>query len=245
VAASGWGAELIPEEQILQSQFPEVLAQIENDQTRIAELEGLFAAANEIEDEDAELEEIDTGNGVLPKALVKALKDERKTLAGEVKGIKKLVKERRLDARRTERAGSLFGNSNEILTEASDTEEEELVKWQRIQEIDEQLARRSALEGELKKLKASIREVEKQKDTLIASARAKISEDEAKKLILERFQRLLTEQFDGYLRQYQRAFIAAMENLWQKYAITTKQILAERNQAAAQLDQFMKELGYE
>ena len=47
VAASGWGAELIPEEQILQSQFPEVLAQIEKDQTRIAELEGLFAAANE------------------------------------------------------------------------------------------------------------------------------------------------------------------------------------------------------
>ena len=158
VAASGWGAELIPEEQILQSQFPEVLAQIEKDRTRIAELEGLFAAANETEDEDADLENVDTENGVLPKALVKALKDERKTLAGEVKGIKKLVKERRLDARRTERTGSLFGNSNEILTEANDTEEEGLAKWQRIQEIDEQLARHTALEGELKKLKANIRE---------------------------------------------------------------------------------------
>ena len=98
VAASGWGAELIPEEQILQSQFPEVLAKIEKDRTRIAELEGLFAAANESEDED--LENVDTENGVLPKALVKAIKDERKTLAGDVKGIKKLVKERRVDARR-------------------------------------------------------------------------------------------------------------------------------------------------
>ena len=85
VAASGWGAELIPEEQILQSQFPEVLAQIEKDQNRIAELEGLFAAANETEDEDADLENVDTENGVLPKALVRALKDERKLLAGEVK----------------------------------------------------------------------------------------------------------------------------------------------------------------
>ena len=56
MAASGWGAELIPEEEILQSQFPEVLAQIEKDQARIAELEGLFAAANESEDEDAEPE---------------------------------------------------------------------------------------------------------------------------------------------------------------------------------------------
>jgi len=243
VAASGWGAELIPEEQILQSQFPEVLAQIEKDRTRIAELEGLFAAANESEDEDADLESVDTENGVLPKAFVKALKDERKTLAGEVKGIKKLVKERRLDARRIERTGSLFGN--EILTEASDSEEGGLAKWQRIQEIDEQLARHTALEGELKKLKANIREVEKQKDTLIASARARISEDDAKRLILERFQRLLTEQFDGYLRQYQRAFIAAVENLWRKYAVTMKQILAERDQAAAQLNGFLKELGYD
>ena len=101
------------------------------------------------------------------------------------------------------------------------------------------------MESELKKLKANIREVEKQKDTLIASARAKISEDDARGLILGRFQRLLTEQFDGYLRQYQRAFIAAVENLWAKYAVTTKQILAARDRQAAQLNDFMKELGYE
>ena len=245
VAASRWGAELIPEEQILQSQFPEVLAQIEKDRTRIAELEGLFAAANETEDEDADLENVDIESGVLPKALVKALKDEKKTLAGEAKGIKKLVKERRRDARRTERTGSLFGNSNVVLTEVNQTQEEGLAKWQRIQEIDEQLARHTTLESELKKLKANIREVEKQKDEMIAAARAKISEDEAKQLILERFQRLLTEQFDGYLRQYQRAFIAAVENLWQKYAVTMKQTLADRDRQAAQLNAFMKELGYE
>jgi type I restriction enzyme M protein len=155
------------------------------------------------------------------------------------------VKERRRDARRTERTGSLFGSSLEILTEASDTEEEGLVKWQRIQEIDEQLSRHSALESELKKLKANIREVEKQKDEMIAAARARISEDQVRRLILERFQRLLTEQFDGYLRQYQRTFIAAMESLWQKYAVTMAQILAERDEAAAELDRFMEELGYD
>ncbi len=32
---------------------------------------------------------------------------------------------------------------------------------------------------------------------------------------------------------------------WQKYAVTTKQILAERDREAAQLDAFLKELGYE
>lgn len=114
----------------------------------------------------------------------------------------------------------------------------------RIEEIDKQLEQHSALEGELKKLKANIREAEKQKDELVAAARAKITEEEARGLILERFQRLLAEQFDSYLRQYQRAFIAAVQNIWQKYAVTTKQILADWDHEAAQLDTFLKELGY-
>lgn len=99
------------------------------------------------------------------------------------------------------------------------------------------------MDDELKTLKAHIREVEKQKETLIAAARAKITEAEAKKLILARFKRL-TEQFDGYLRRYQRAFIAAVENLWSKYALTAKQILANRDREAAQLNDFLTELGY-
>lgn len=240
IAASGWGAELIPEEQILKSQLPEVLARIEKDQARIAELEGLFAAANEADDEEIDLENVDTENGVLPKALVKALKDERKLLAGEVKEAKKQMKDRRKSAN-----GNLFAETNESLAEAADDEAEGLAKLERIQEIDQQLERHSALDAELKKLKANVRESEKQKEELIAAARAKIDEREARALILERFQRMLTEQFDGYLRQYQRAFIAAVENLWQKYAVTTSQILAERDREAAQLRLFLKELGYE
>ena len=114
----------------------------------------------------------------------------------------------------------------------------------RIIETGSLLVRHEIKEKELRTLKAHIREVEKQKDEMIAAARAKITEDAAKTLILERFRNLLNEQFDGYLRQYQRSFIAAVENLWQKYAVTTKQILAERDREAAQLDAFLKELGY-
>jgi type I restriction enzyme M protein len=240
IAASGWGAELIPEEQILQSQFPEVLVQIEKDQTRIAELEGLFVAANETDEEDADLENVDTENGVLPKALVKALKDERKVLAGEVKEANKKMQERR----KASKQGALFEDAVQV-AEASDDEAIGLEKWERIQEIDQQLERHAALDAELKKLKANIREVDKKKDEMIAAARAKISKEEAKTLILERFRKLLTEQFNGYLRQHQRSYIVAVENLWQKYAVTTKQILAERDREAAQLDAFLKELGYE
>lgn len=242
VAASGWGPELIPEEDILQSQFPDVLEQIEKDQARIAELEGMFAAANATE-EDEEPEESE--DGVLPKELVKTLKADKKALSGEVKQIKKQAKEMRKDADRMESAGHPRHEINEKRTDASDLEAEGIEKQAEVEEIDNRLARHTQLEQELKTLKAGIKQVEKQKDELVATARAKISEAEAKQLILERFQRLLTEQFDGYLRQYQRAFVSAVENLWDKYAVTTKEILAERDEAAAQLDAFLKELGYE
>ena len=157
----------------------------------------------------------------------------------------KLVKVLRQDIKRMETSSYSDQKINEKRTEASDCEAQGVVLQGQIDEIDERLAIHTALESELKTLKSGIKQVEKQKDELVTAARAKISEEEAKALILERFQRLLTEQFDGYLRQYQRAFIAAVENLWDKYAVTTKEILAERDEAAAQLDSFLKELGYD
>ncbi len=82
IAASGWGPELIPDEDILQSQFPQVLAELEAQHSRLAELQALLAAAGEEDFEDAD----DTG--VLPADEVKALKASLK----EAKGMMKLAK---------------------------------------------------------------------------------------------------------------------------------------------------------
>ena len=242
IAASGWGPELIPDQDILQSQFAEVLEKIEQDQARIAELEALFAAAEPAE-EGEEPEESE--DGALPKPLVKALKDEKKELNSQVRELKKLVKAMRQDIKRMEQAGYSKQEISEKCAGADGGEAEAIDLARQIETIDSRLARHTALEVELKTLKANIRQTEKQKDELIAAARAKISEEEACELILERFRRLLTERFDGYLRQYQRTFIASIENLWDKYAVTLKQILAERDREAEQLDRFLEELGYE
>jgi type I restriction enzyme M protein len=82
IAASGWGPELIPDDDILQSQFPGVLAELEQQYARLAELQALFAAASDEDFEDSD----DTG--VLPADQVKALKAELK----EAKGLMKLSK---------------------------------------------------------------------------------------------------------------------------------------------------------
>ncbi len=86
IAASSWGPELIPDEDILQSQFPEVLEELEQTQTRLAELRALFAAANEEDFDDAD----DTG--VMRGDEVKSKKDELKDAAAEWKAQIKQIK---------------------------------------------------------------------------------------------------------------------------------------------------------
>jgi type I restriction enzyme M protein len=74
VAASGWGAALIPDEEILRSQFGDLLDKNERNQARMAELQALF---DEAEGEDYDPDESDSG--VLSKEALKQLKAETKT----------------------------------------------------------------------------------------------------------------------------------------------------------------------
>jgi type I restriction enzyme M protein len=209
VAASGWGPELIPDNDILQSQFPQVLAELESQHARLAELQALFAAASEEDFEDTE----DTG--VLPADQVKALKADLK----HAKGMMKLAK----------RDGSLGDWDSHRLDAAH---------------IEAQLKRHKALEDEAKTLKGHIKTTTDKKDALVAQARLKISADEARVIIVERLGKVLFASYQHYLRADQRACVAAIENLWRKYAVTAKQIEAQRDAAAAALQGFLVELGY-
>ncbi|NOT84992.1 MAG: N-6 DNA methylase [Methylococcaceae bacterium] len=210
IAASGWGAELIPDEDILHSQFPQILEQQAQAQARLAELQALFAAADEEDFEDTD----DTG--VMNSAQVKDLKARLKDANGMVKLCKK--------------------DPN-----LGDTESHAQLASQ----ITAQLQRHKTLEDEAKQLKASIKAIETQREALVQSARGKISPDQARIIILQRLQDLLLETYQTYLKAYQRSCIAALENLWAKYAVTAKTIEAERDHVTAQLKAFLVELGYE
>ena len=209
IAASGWGPELIPDDDILQSQFPQVLAELENQHARLAELQALFAAASEENFEDTD----DTG--VRPAEEVKVLKASLK----EAKGMAKTAKR-----------DPGLGDWQAFAAEAN--------------RIEAQLARHKALEDEAKTLKAHIKTTTDKKDALVAQARLKISADEARVIIVERLGKVLMASYQHYLRADQRACVAAIENLWRKYAVTAKQIETQRDAAAAALQAFLVELGY-
>ena len=83
IAASGWGPELIPDADILASQFPELLAEMEQKRLRLAELAALFAAADEEDYEDSD------DSSVLPGEEVKVLKAKLKEARANAKLAKK------------------------------------------------------------------------------------------------------------------------------------------------------------
>ncbi|OEZ48388.1 putative type I restriction enzymeP M protein [Janthinobacterium sp. MP5059B] len=273
IAASGWGPELIPDEDILQSQFPQVLAELEAQHARLAELQALFAAAGEEDFEDAD----DTG--VLPADEVKALKDELKEAISQRKDQIKVLKGAMGDLfTEIKAAGKLpkgtdkgyycsdgltakeaqFGNGQRVLDLAASVGhtsvfttaiEQAMAAGQQAkntaERIEAKLTTHKALEDEAKMLKAAIKSTEAKKDELVEQARLKISKDEARVVIVERLGQVLFDSYRQYLRADQRACIVAIENLWSKYAVTAQQIEAERDDAAQALQAFLVELGYE
>lgn len=233
VAASGWKPELIPEDELIASEFPEVLEQIEKDKARIAELEAMFAAADETEEDDAESDETDDP-AALPKAVVKELKDKRKDLGGVARAAKKTLRELKADRKK----------GLDVEAEMAAAEKRVADFDARLSEFEARLAGHAGLEKELKDLKANIRAAEKKQEELVAAARAKIGDADAKALILARFKASLAAEFDQRLGAYVTALVKRAENLHDKYAETAVSILDARDKAAAQLDSYLKELGY-
>ncbi len=209
IAFSGWGAELIPDVDILQSQFPELLAEMETKRSRIAELAALFKAADE---EDYEY---DNDTGVLPSNQVKTLKAKLKQLKGDMRLAKR---------------GDAHGDLRALQRET--------------EEIDANLKRHRELEAEVRQLKADLRATDKKQEELVAGAREKIDRDEARKVIIDRLQRILVQTYESYLRANQRASLAALENLHDKYAVTASDIERRCDEAAIKLKDFLKALGY-
>lgn len=272
IAASGWGPELIPDDDIVQSQFPEVLEQLEKDRTRLAELQSQFAAAKEDDYEDSE------ETGILQEEQARNLREEKKKLDDDWKQCAKQLKGRiedlfvELKPTNALPAGTKkgdyteglsprtpdFGNAGRLCEAASSIrgfkkqihQIEELARQgekalTHAKDIEARLAAHKLVEQEAKDVKARIKATENRKQELVEAARAAISNEMAKAEIIARLHRLLIDAYRQYLRADQRACVAAIENLWEKYAVTARQIETARKLAATKLDEFLVELGYE
>ena len=230
VQSSGWTAELIPDEELIANEFPEVLKDLRRLESRRDELDAKFAEIAEIEPEEWDAEQYE----VMPKAIISEIKAEIKELKAQKR---ELAKQQKALAKRG-KAGT------DVATEAAKcaTDMEELDKQIAVKEAG--IARHVELENELKECRKHIREIEQNKEALADKAREQISDDDARRLITQRWLDTLHNNIDVYLEAHARRMQQGVELLFDKYTVTLKALIDKRNDATEELNGYLKELGY-
>ena len=90
-----------------------------------------------------------------------------------------------------------------------------------------------------------IREIKDRKQTLVEQARLLITPEQAKELILKRWQTILHQTINGYLQTHSRQLLIAIEHLHSKYTTPLHSILETRETGTQLLNGYLMELGYE
>ena len=120
-----------------------------------------------------------------------------------------------------------------------------------IRQVDAQLAN---LDNDNKDDKKKIAALNKDKaalearlartDAILAAIGGQLTEEEARCLILKKLYDLASGELTRYLNTEKRGLIAIVENLWDEYAVSSRELEQERAVTLNALDAFMKKLGY-
>ena len=81
-------------------------------------------------------------------------------------------------------------------------------------------------------------------DSILTAIGGMMTEDECRELILEKHHRLIGTELERYLNAEKGAIIGLIDNLWDKYAVSHKAILSNRDVTLSILNQFLTELNY-
>lgn len=245
VIASGWNAELIPDDEILQSQFPEVLKELKDNETRRDEIQAMFDEVNELEDDVWNEEEYDVWRAKELKEHKDAIKEpkgERKDADKEYKNLLKRIKANEKTLKQQPDLATEIAN----LKKEAERQLAEVQRLDAIIETDEsRIVKHTELEEELKVCKRKIKEIKDRKQALVDQARLLITSEEAKELILKRWLKTLQDTINTYLQAHQRQLLQAVENSWDKYKLPLSEIVSSRDVETRILENYLLELGYE
>ncbi len=81
-------------------------------------------------------------------------------------------------------------------------------------------------------------------DSLLTAIGGQITEEDAKRLILKKLHDIANKELLRYLNAEKRTLIAAVENLWDKYAVSSQALEQQREQTLTVFSQFMSQLKY-
>lgn len=263
IVSTGWHHSLIPDEYLIAEFFKAEADAIEALESKISELQSELDEAVETAQETAAYE-LDEGEKVTAAVIKKALKalindlkdtpgasarrelDELKKLDAAIKKIEKKIKATKAALREKTIELELKLELKRLGAEGFTDENRELIC-----QIDSQL---NGLDAANKTDKRQITALQKDKealqkridrtDALLSEIGGKLTDKEAKCLILKKLYDIVSRELERYLNTEKRALIQGIENLWNKYAINSKQLEQEREETLEALNGFLSGLGY-
>ena len=260
---TGWHHTLIPDEYLIAEFFDSEVRAIEDLEGQISGFQGELSEAIETAQEVASYEP-EEDESVTAASIKKMLKD----LMDDFKGVKGDSAAREVDTYQ-DAYSAIAQNENRIKdlkVEVRDKQTEldlklrlkrlggEEFQSETLQLIAQVTTEMAALNPDDKNDKRKLAALTRDRsvlearllrvDNLLAAIAGQLTTDEAKVLILQKLYDWVREQLTCYLNGVKRSLIAVVENLWEKYAVSSRELEAEREENLAELNEFLSKLGY-
>ena len=263
IISTGWHHALIPDEYLIAEYFQTEADEIEMLETQISEYVSELTEAVETAQEVAacEPEEDETVTAVVIKKILKDLIDDLKGSTGDsamkelatlqaqekiIAGIEKRIKESKVALKIKTDELELKLQLKRLGGNEFKAESQELIR-----QVDAQLVSLDKNNKDdkkkmtvLNKDKAALEARLAKTDAILTSIGGRLTEEEARRLILKKLYDLASNELNRYLNTEKRGLIAVVENLWDKYAVSSRELEAKRSETLKTLDGFLKGLGY-
>jgi len=262
IISTGWHHSLIPDDYLIAEFFQSEADEIETLEGQISEAQSELADAVETAQEVAAYE-ADEGEKVSAAVLKKALKaliDDLKGSTGDsartelanlqvqdraIKTIEKRIKDSKATLKTKTDELELKLQLKRLGGDDFKAESQKLIR-----QVDAQLAN---LDPGNKSDKKKITALYKDKavlearlartDGILAAIGDQLSEEESRRLILKKLYDIAHQELNRYLNSEKRGLVQVVENLWDKYAVSSSELESERK-TLKEMDGFLKGLGY-
>jgi type I restriction enzyme M protein len=263
IISTGWHHSLIPDSYLIAAFFQAEADAIETLDSAIAEAQSELAeaveAAQEVAAYEPDEEETVTA-AVIKKALKELIDDlassssttatrEREALQAQHKGITEI--EKRIKETKAKQRTLTLELEHKIELKRLGGDEFKETNQQLLASVE---ARIALLDPSNKEDKKTIAKLEKDKaaliariaatDTLLAAIGGQLTEEEARTLILKKLYDLANTELNRYLNAEKRRLVQAVENLWDKYAVSSRKLESSRAETLNTLNDFLAGLGY-
>ena len=263
IVSTGWHHTLIPDEYLIAAFFQSDADAIEEMEARIGELQSELAGAVETAQEVAahEPDEDEKVTAAVIKKALKALIDDLRDSAGTsakreldrleardaiIKKIEKKIKDSKSALKDKTSELELKIQLKRLGGEGFKAENRELN-----QQVKAQLAKldtgnktdKKKIDA-LNKDKAALEERIAKIDAVLETINGRLTDDEAKHLILKKLYDIASTELERYLNTEKRGLVLGVEDLWDKYAVSSRELEHKRETTIKTLDGYLRSLGY-